>query len=418
MILYKRNQNEVPIYWGAYTRVTGEVVVAWGIVGKNQTELVVGNGGTKQLRELITAKKKEGYMELYSVRDETPQYIVNAVYTLDNVADSGAKDLEIFLNTYLPKAGIFADGTESVMLAKLFDFDAVAKKSSIWLDQPKINGERCTVTVRERNTMFEKYQLQFWSRLHNEFVYLHPEWARKLLNHIPPKLFDKMLSGEVTLDGELYIPGRPINEINHVIKSPNMALKDKLDLQFWLYDLMWEGVIQKDRLNFINPLIENDSKLTWLNGKNLDTFQKTQKHILVYLGYWLVEVPQEHIILRNRFIKAGFEGVILRDYKALYQYGKRNMTMIKYKQVHEGKFEIVDVISEGKKRPDFGILVCQNDINEERFTCTYAAPFMMKRDILANRDAYIGAYANVEFRERSGVKAVPFHAQCVTINPR
>jgi hypothetical protein len=245
----------------------GHVTVVWGIVAKTRTELIIGQGGAKQLREAITAKRKEGYLELHQIRDETPQNLFNEVYTLDTIGTDIAKNVYLWLDTYLPKAGILADGTESVMLAKLFDFDAVAKKSSIWLDQPKINGERCTVTVRERNTMFEKYQLQFWSRLHNEFVYLHPEWARKLLNHIPPKLFDKMLSGEVTLDGELYIPGRPINEINHVIKSPNMALKDKLDLQFWLYDLMWEGVIQKDRLNISNPLSENDSKLTWLNGK-------------------------------------------------------------------------------------------------------------------------------------------------------
>jgi ATP-dependent DNA ligase len=227
-----------------------------------------------------------------------------------------------------------------------------------------------------------------------------------------------MLSGEVTLDGELYIPGRPINEINHVIKSPNMKLKDKLDLQFWMYDLMWEGVKQFDRLRFIDPLMNSDSVVSNREWGNIKHMHMNNRSPLVYLGYKLVEDDMLHKHLRDRFIGCGFEGVILRDAEGLYQYGKRNMTMIKYKQIHEGKFKIIDVVSEGKKRPEFGIFVCQNDINEETFTCTYAAPFMMKKDILANREAYIGAYANVEFRERSGVKSVPFHAQCVSVQPR
>lgn len=416
MILYKRNQSEVPIYWNARWLINDDMEIIWGVVSKSKSTIIipsyaVSNKG-KMMDSVYLAKQKEGYMPIYGVRDETPNFPYPD-YT--NVHDIGAKNMYNWLNTYLPKNGILADGTESVMLAKLYDYDSVINKNVTWLDQPKINGERCNITIEFVGGLFRPFRLHFWSRLHNEFVYLHPDWANALLEHIPPALFDKMVSGEVTLDGELYIPGRPINEINHVIKSPNMQLKDKMDLQFWMYDLMWEGVKQKNRLDFIDPLIESDSKLTWLNGKNLDNFQYTQKHILVYLGYWEIDNVEQHKQLRDRFINCGFEGVILRDADGLYQYGKRNMTMIKYKRVHEGTFEILDVVSEGKKRPDFGILVLKNDINEEQFTCTYAAPFMMKKDILANRNAYICSKAHVEFRERSGVKSLPFHAQCVLI---
>ena len=36
--------------------------------------------------------------------------------------------------------------------------------------------------------------------------------------------------------------------------------------------------------------------------------------------------------------------------------------------------------------------------------------------ILKDKDKYIGKYAIVEFRERSGVNQVPFHAKVITIN--
>lgn len=411
MILYKRNQSGVPVYWSA--KLYGNILnTAWGIVAKSKTEYTYRSVDAKHLASIIKAKKKEGYYEIYEIRDADAPFKVPEE---SNVASNDAIQLASWLNTYLPLVGVFADGKESVMLAKLFDIDTIIKRDKVYLDQPKINGERCNITVEKNDSMFHPYRLRFWSRLHNEFMYIPEYWAIELLTHIPPKLFDKMLSGEVTLDGELYIPGYKVNQINHVIKSPDMLLPDKKKLEYWMYDLMWDSVPQRERLNFLNEQFDKDVNAS-LNGRKLKEFHYSKHTNLVYLGYWKTSLLTDHRILRDHFIKSDFEGVILRESDATYQFGKRNYTMIKYKEILEGNFKIIDVIPEGVKRPDLAKLVCRNDINDETFDCSIAVSHEFRKHILRNKELYVGGEARVEYRERSGVKQVPFHQVCVGID--
>ena len=89
--------------------------------------------------------------------------------------------------------------------------------------------------------------------------------------------------------------------------------------------------------------------------------------------------------------------------------------MFKYKRVDDGKFKIIDIIPEGVRK-DLCKLVLQNDINDEQFECAINASHAYQEMILKEKDKYIGKYAIVEFRERSGVNKVPFHARTVAIN--
>ena len=76
---------------------------------------------------------------------------------------------------------------------------------------------------------------------------------------------------------------------------------------------------------------------------------------------------------------------------------------------------LVYIVPEGIRK-DLCKLVLKNDINEESFECTLNAPHEYQEKILKEKDNYIGVYyAIVEFRERSGVKQVPFHAKAIAI---
>jgi len=70
---------------------------------------------------------------------------------------------------------------------------------------------------------------------------------------------------------------------------------------------------------------------------------------------------------RDLAIKQGYEGIILRQMYAPYQFGKRNKTLVKYKKRLSGEFIIVDVIPMGKM-VHCGMFVCKNDINNENNT--------------------------------------------------
>ena len=132
------------------------------------------------------------------------------------------------------------------------------------------------------------------------------------------------------------------------------------------------------------------------------------------LQNYTIQNIEEAITFRDDFIKKGFEGLILRNPSAEYQFGKRNQAMFKFKKVDDGKFIIVDITSE-HKRSDLPLFVCRNDINDELFECSINKPQDVQREILANKEKYIGKYMQVEFRARSGVNQVPFHARGIDI---
>ena len=89
--------------------------------------------------------------------------------------------------------------------------------------------------------------------------------------------------------------------------------------------------------------------------------------------------------------------------------------MIKYKKSTDGKFQIIDIYPEGNKRSDLPILLLRNDINNATFETHLNGSFDYQRNILNNRERYIGSYVFVEYGERSGVEAVPFHVKTVKL---
>ena len=88
--------------------------------------------------------------------------------------------------------------------------------------------------------------------------------------------------------------------------------------------------------------------------------------------------------------------------------------MLKFKKIDDGKFIIVDIKSE-HKRKYLPLFVLRNDINDELFECSINKPQNVQREILINKENYIGKYMFVEFRERSGIAQVPFHARGINI---
>ena len=107
----------------------------------------------------------------------------------------------------------------------------------------------------------------------------------------------------------------------------------------------------------------------------------------------------------------------MRNPNAEYQYGKRNLTMIKYKRYTDGKFTIVDIYPEGIKRSNIPLFLLRNDVNDATFEVhvggsqEYQSTFL-REDI---KRATIGKQMYVEYGERSGINQVPFHIKTTYI---
>ena len=99
-----------------------------------------------------------------------------------------------------------------------------------------------------------------------------------------------------------------------------------------------------------------------------------------------------------------------------YQFGKRNLSMIKFKKSTDGIFQILDIYPEGTKRMDIPLLKCKNDINDATFECHIGGNFEYQNHILRNAKQYIGKFLDIEYGERSGVNQLPFHIKTVRLH--
>ena len=396
--LYKRNAQGKPLFWTIDARLT-DIKVQYGIVGKEgRVEYITTYRNLQdEINSLIKSKRKEGYKELQDLYDNAPKLI-----NPDNLYD--------YLNNYLPKFNTHADGAFIPMLCKTLENNKPFEKGS-YFGQWKINGERCIITAEIEKGLFETVKLHYRSR---EGI----DWTNKLsylddylLPCIPNEIIDMMAEEGVALDGELYLPGYGINEINSFIK--NTELPQHYKLQFWLYDICIENMTAKNRQNHIDNFLLGKVHRSRIHTKE-EHLNNTDR--LVVLPNFDCSNINEAIIRRDAFISLGFEGLVIRKTDAEYQFGgRRNNSMLKFKKKEDGLFTIIDIVPEGIKRSNLGKFVLKNDINDELFECTYNAPHSAQEEILINKDKYIGRCALVEYRERSGVNQLPFHSKVIKI---
>ena len=396
MILYKRNAKGKPIFWQINDIGNNTIRVYYGLVGKEgRTETYNTNRKVEdEIKSAINSKRKEGYKELQDLYDNAPYNKTNNT------------NLFIYLNTYLPKFNTHEDGRFIPMLCKTLEDNKPFEKHS-YSGQWKINGERCIITAFKDDDLFQDVHLNYRSREGVDWTDKLKYLDEYLLPKIPKIILDMMIEEDVGLDGELYLPGYTINDINSFIK--NTELPQHYQLQYWMYDICIPDMSAIERYGTLETNFRRFIPQTM--NKNIH-LNNTERFIL--LPNYSVQDFSKAVHYRDEFIDMGFEGLVIRDNAASYQFGgRRNQSMMKFKRKEDGKFLIVDIIPEGK-RTNLPKFICKNDINDELFEVTLNKPQAEQEEILINKDFYIGKYlALVEYRERSGIKEVPFHAKMI-----
>lgn len=395
MILYKRNAKGDPILWQIEKANDGYKVSYGAVCGHIHEEIINGKlVKANEIESRIKAKRKEGYKELSELKDSGP------IEIKDNIA------LINYLYTYLPKNNTTDDGFTLPMLAKVLKDNKPFDKRK-YLGQYKINGVRCIIGAIKTNDLFNPIRLTYRSREGTDWT---PKltWMDEVIKpEIKDDLLDAMLEEGACLDGELYLPGYKVNDINSFVK--NEKLPQHYQLQYWCYDIAIDNMSYEARRKFRT---ENINRICY----TFDTYDQhlNNKSKLILLPDVAICDIDDATRFRDKFISLGFEGLIVRDVSSAYQFGARNLAMLKYKRVDDAKFKIVDVVPEGV-RTTLCKLVLKNDINDELFECGVNFDHSRQEYILKHKQEYIGKYAFVVFFERSGVHQVPFHARCVDI---
>ena len=393
--LYKRNAQGKPIQWSINTFDNVYITVKYGLIGGNiHIEKIKPTQKSidSEIESMIKAKRKEGYKALEDLYDNAPTYI------------STNGDFYNYLMTYLPKFNTHGDGKFIPMLCKTLEDNKPFEKGN-YFGQWKINGERCIITADRSNDLFQNIKLHYRSR---EGV----DWTDKLTyldEFIIPKInkdiLDMMIEEGVGLDGELYLPGYGINEINSFIKNPDIP--QHYQLQYWCYDLCIENMSAIKRRELLSPMNVYDIFVS-------KDIHYNNKHRFHYLPGYTISNIEEAIEMRDKFISYGFEGLVIREKDTEYQFGgRRNNAMLKFKKKEDGLFEILAIKEDKRGLPIFTL---KNDINDELFDATFNATHARQQYFISIKDVLIGKRALVEYRERSGIKQVPFHAKIVQIS--
>lgn len=395
--LYRKNNAEQPYRWSAELNADKTyITVHYGIVGKatyTDSYKVTQKDADKELISRYNEKRKQGYIAIEDVKDNAQ---------LPPVEDEQAR--YAYLAAYLPSyRNNENNGNILPMLAKTYTGN-VWKKTSCMLGQWKINGLRCFITAYKGDTIFNPVRLRFQSR---EGIVWNTLTALEdyLFDSLSADIIQNMLDDNWALDGEIYLPGYSVNEINHFVKDPN-DIHNKL-LQFWCYDIAIPEMVQhkRDRIRLdIKPFTIFDSKDKHLNNK---------KQLVILPTYHICNDTDAYA-WRDKFIDLGFEGLILRNPDVDYQYGRRRVGyMEKFKTKTDGKFEIVDIQPERKR--NLPIITCCNDINDSTFETRFSMPHDKQEYILNHKEDYIGKFVFISYGERSGVEKVPFHIKEVSL---
>ena len=390
--MYARGMGDQIKVWSAQNTNNGSVYLTYGYFGYMLHTKITKATRRDEMGSLVLAKRRDGYKTIEEIANgyRETTYIPSVV-TYE------------WLNKHMPAGNVDVDYNLLPMKCqpfkeRKFEYPAIA--------QPKLNGIRGVMreeTLTDGVGLFATEIPTITVRSKKGLRYNVPH----ITDIVPKSLFDKTF-GTISLDGELYIHGKRLNEIKSAV--PQLRDNGIVDnssnphlipyITFCVFDLAVEDMPQSDRI------VRLDIIKAILAENNITTIQVVP-HVIVYNDAEVYE-------LANKWVAEGYEGVVIRNMEAEYKFGSRPMTMMKLKFIKDGEFEILDVIPKPKE-PETGIFILRNDTNDHTFECNPTGTFKERAEYLANKQNYIGKQALVRYRERSGVKEVPFHANVLTI---
>lgn len=250
------------------------------------------------------------------------------------------------------------------MLAK--DFKEREKKidweNDIIFVQPKLDGMRCLKTGDV-----------LMSRSGKEI---------ENMDHIKYKLLDY----DVTFDGELYVHGEDFQTNMEYVKKYREGLSERI--KYCIYDVILPHNYMQRRafLEVLEEIIDTES--------------------IMFLPSYICSSKEELIDYHGKFLAEGYEGTMVRISKSGYAINKRSDELLKYKDFKDIACTIID-IGPAETMTDWGRPVVE--WNGKQFSCGTKMSHEARRDLLTNRDQYIGKTAEIRYFEEynTGIPRFP-----------
>jgi DNA ligase-1 len=230
--------------------------------------------------------------------------------------------------------------------------------------QPKLNGVRCFAKK------VSETEISYTSRKGKSF--------NGSLGHLTPHLLDAMEIGQI-FDGEIYSHGLTFQQIIRRVKK---FREDSNVLQYWIYDRAEEEMTFMSRIGSVYRQVPEDHPL------------------LIKVLTEVVREEREVYEAHDRYVKEGFEGVIIRNAKAPYLFDHRSKDLQKYKEFTDEEFPIVGG-DEGSGN-DAGCVIfrCRTKEGKE-FSVRPRGSVNQRREWFQNLGNLVGRELTVRFQELS-----------------
>jgi DNA ligase-1 len=248
--------------------------------------------------------------------------------------------------------------------------------------QPKLNGVRCLTRLSKT----DKHKAVYTSRKFKEY---------KTLKHLTDDLlflFPELSDSQIPIDGEIYKHGLTLQQINRLVKK--YRPEETEELEYWVYDVGMVDTTNEKRDIFI----DNAFKLAHI--QDVDRFNKLK---VKQVQSWVALDEETVYKLHDRFVKEGYEGVIIRNKDGLYTFDKRSNDLQKYKEFIDDEFEILNYTSGEGREEGAIIFICKvknpTDNGPTQFEVRPRGSIEMRKDWAEDGKSFIGKELTVRFQE-------------------
>jgi DNA ligase-1 len=322
-------------------------------ISKKDSAMIVveygaGDSKIRRSEKVITIGKNLGKSNETSAYD---QAVSEAESTWNKKKDKG----------YVEKLSQLQDEVLLPMLAHRFQ----ERKHDIVFPtyiQPKLDGVRCMAKKIDEKT------IKYYSRMGKEYT---------TLEHLTPDLLKIMVVGQV-LDGEIYSHDYTFQEAVSYIKKLRPESKTLL---YYVFDIISNETFA-DRLYNMNHL------KTMLGKDSCVKFLETE----------LVATEDRIYVKHNEYVKAGYEGIIIRNVSGLYSLKKRSKDLQKYKEFKDEEFIITGGVSSTGTEVDCVIFNVKNKKGQE-FAVRPRGSFEQRKLWLKDIKNLVGKKLTVRYQE-------------------
>lgn len=187
------------------------------------------------------------------------------------------------------------------------------------------------------------------------------------------------------LNGELYIHGEHLQDIQSAVKKPN-SLSNKL--KFFIFEL--PNVNKKysekyDTFKFLNS-ITNLSNVTSVDPE-------------------IVESHEEIESIHNKYVSSGLEGSVIYNHDSVYEFNVRSSSVLKYKYVQDLEVEIMSYNVDKNGHPVFNV-----SYNGKEFKVKPTGTDLDRKEIIRNfEEEYKNKWYKIEYEmfSKSGIPLKP-----------